>query len=167
MVKQNEVQPPFVSLIKVDPAVFPENLEVLTVIKTTGVFALVLKKSAHYPLQFWEINSTPEDFTAIFIRTALAEHTLEVDKDRLCSMETVCLFMPLTATAALVNFQSHGNQHFVPEHVDKFCDRTSKVSEKSPESRMPRLSSDAAAAPRGPDDVPHAGDHRVLAARER
>jgi hypothetical protein len=147
--------------MKVNPAALPDNLDSLTVIKiddientetqisgveidretnilkfcskTTGVFALALGKYAHYPLQFWEVNSTREDSVEIFIRTALVELTLDIDKDGLCSMATVCPFTRLTAPAAFEYLQRHGINIVAPDHVDKFGEAASKVSEKTAE----------------------------------
>jgi cancer susceptibility candidate protein 1 len=146
---------------EVDTATLPENLDALTVIKiddientqtqisnveidretnilkfsskTTGVFALAIGKYAHFPLQFWEITSRREDSSEIFVRTALTELRLEIDKDGLCSMETVVPFSRLTAPAALEYLQRHGINLIAPEHVDQFGDNASKVNEKTTE----------------------------------
>jgi cancer susceptibility candidate protein 1 len=172
--KQSEVQPPLIFKMKVDPSTLPDNLDALTVIKiddientqtqisnveidretnilkfsskTTGRFALALGKYAHFPLQFWEITSRREDSSEIFVRTALTELTLEIDKDGLCSMETVVPFSKLTAPAALEYLQRHGINLVAPDHVDQFGENASKVNEKTAELEQVMASGIADAA---------------------
>jgi cancer susceptibility candidate protein 1 len=159
--KPNEVQPPIVFKMKIDLGNLPEENDLLTVIKlddientetqianieidrensilkfsskTTGVFALAVGKYAHFPFQFWEINSTKEDSCELFIRTASIELTLEVDAGGLCSMEHPVTFSKLTAPAALEALQRHGINLIGPEHIDQLGESGAKLNEKTAE----------------------------------
>ena len=141
----NGPQPPLVFKMKIDPDRLPENTSAVTVIKlddlentqtlisdvaldmennlvqfscqTTGTFALAIPKYIHFPFQFWEINSPVADTVEIFVRTALTEITLTIDKNGLCSMDTPIQFSGLSAAAALELLQRHGINLIAPENI--------------------------------------------------
>lgn len=157
----NNPQPPLVFKMKFNSENTPDDMESVTVIKiddiqntetmisdveidkensvvkfscqTTGLFALALPKYAHFPFQFWEINSSKSDSLEIFIRTALTELTITIDKDGLCSMESPIQFSRLTAPAALEKLQRHGINIMAPSNNSEFHSINSKLNGKTAE----------------------------------
>ena len=146
----NGAQPPLVFKMKIDPERLPENINNITVIKlddlentstlvsdvqldlensivqfsciTTGVFALAIPKYIHFPFQFWEVNTPVQDTVEIFVRTALTEITITIDKNGLCSMDTPIQFSGLSAAAALTLLQRHGINLIAPDNISDIND---------------------------------------------
>ena len=141
----NTAQPPLVFKMKIDPERLPENINNVTVIKlddlentsslvtdvqldlenslvqfsciTKGIFALAIPKYVQFPFQFWEVNTPLQDTVEIFVRTALTEITITIDKNGLCSMDTPIQFAGLSAAAALDLLQRHGLNLIAPENI--------------------------------------------------
>ena len=152
----NGAQPPLVFKMKIDPERLPENINNVTVIKlddlentsslvsdvqldlenslvqfsciTTGVFALAIPKYSQFPFQFWEVNTPLQDTVEVFVRTALTEITITIDKNGLCSMDTPIQFAGLSAAAALDLLQRHGLNLIAPENIADIGDQ--RIHEK-------------------------------------
>ena len=152
----NAPQDPLGFKMKIDPSRLPENVNNITVIKiddlehtenlvsdveldlenslvhfkcvTTGVFALAIPKYVHFPFQFWEVNTPLADTVEIFIRTALTELTITVDKMGLCSMDSPVQFSGVSAAAALNILQRHGINLVAPDNISDIND--SRIHEK-------------------------------------
>lgn len=157
----NNPQPPLVFKMKINVDNLPEDTESVTIIKiddiqnskqlvtdvdidkensivkfscqTTGLFALSLPKFAQFPFQYWEINSPKPETVEIYIKTALTEVDILIDKDGLCSMTTPFIFNRLTAPAALEYLQRHGINIIAPASNSDLGDVSSKLSGKSAE----------------------------------
>ncbi|OHT16789.1 hypothetical protein TRFO_41544 [Tritrichomonas foetus] len=157
----NNPQPPLVFKMKFNPDNLPDDTDSVTVIKiddiqnteklvtdveidkensivkfscqTNGLFALSLPKYAHFPFQFWEINSTKPDSVEIFIRTAITELVINVDKDGLVSMDSPISFNRLTAPAALEKLQRHGINVIAPASNSELGEIAHKLSGKTSE----------------------------------
>ena len=111
-----------------------ENAVVKFSCKKNGLFALALPKYAHFPFNFWEINSTNPESVEIFIRTAITELTLHIDEDGLVSMDSPIAFSKLTAPAALEKLQRHGINIIAPSSNNEFNDDVAaKLSGKTAE----------------------------------